>query len=220
MLDGPHISMQADDIPKEIPIFPLSSALLLPRGNMSLNIFEPRYLTMVSDALGTGRLVGMIQPLQNQESTSNPALCEIGCLGKITGFQETEDGRFLINLSGICRFHISNELEQKNGYRRAQIIPMLSDLRPEDDSSIDRKQLLDTFQRFLTTHSMETDWDVIEQTENETLITALCMMCPYGPAEKQALLEADSLKERAETLIALTEIALAKNPQDSSSVLQ
>lgn len=209
------------DIPKIIPVFPLEGALLLPRGNMPLNIFEPRYLTMIDSALADDRVIGIVQPSQSGEQCEEgPVLNDIGCLGRISAFQEADDGRYLINLKGVCRFHIDEEIVGMSGYRRATIVPFLSDLKPSSGEGIDRNLMLSTFKRFLNANNMETDWDAIEKTEDEALVIALCMMSPYGAAEKQALLEADDLKTRADTLIALTEIALAKNPQDPESVLQ
>jgi len=218
---GNHIYSSKADIPEIVPIFPLEDTLLLPGGLLPLNIFEPRYISMIDDTIGGNRLIGMIQPLQSEEIISEgPALNEIGCIGRITAFQETEDGHYLINLKGICRFHIEEEVVGKNEYRRANVVPFLSDLRPSKGEDIDRKLLLVTFKRFLTANNMDANWDVIEETDDESLVTALCMMSPYGSAEKQALLEADSVKTRADTLVALTEIALAKNPQDPDSILQ
>lgn len=209
------------DIPKTIPVFPLEGALLLPRGNLPLNIFEPRYLAMIDNALGGDRVIGMVQPNPSGEQCEEgPILSDIGCLGRISAFQETDDGHYLINLKGICRFHIEEEVVGMNDYRRANIIPFLSDLKPSTDEKIDRALLLSTFKRFLSANNMETDWEIVEKTDDEALVTALCMMSPYGAAEKQALLEAEDLKTRADTLVALTEIALAKNPQDPDSVLQ
>lgn len=209
------------DIPKTIALFPLKGALLLPGGNLPLNIFEPRYISMLDDTIGDNRLIGMIQPSQSEEDNEGePTLNDVGCIGRITAFQETDHGHYLINLQGICRFHIEEEVVGKNEYRRAKIVPFLTDLRPIKGEDIDRKLLLATFKRFLSTNNMEANWDVIEETDDEALVTALCMMSPYGSAEKQALLEADSIKTRADTLVALTEIALAKNPQDPDSNLQ
>lgn len=209
------------DIPKTIALFPLSGALLLPGGNLPLNIFEPRYISMFDDTIAHDRLIGMIQPTQSSsQDNEEPTLNDIGCVGRITAFQETDDGHYLINLKGICRFHIEEEIVGKNEYRRANIVPFLSDLKSSKGEEIDRSLLIETFKRFLDANKMETDWDVIEKTDNESLVTALCMMSPYGAAEKQALLEAEDLKSRADTLVALTQIALAKNPQDPDSVLQ
>lgn len=213
------------DIPKTIALFPLKGALLLPGGNLPLNIFEPRYISMIDDTIGTDRLIGMIQPTQTDTVFNDaPTLNDIGCMGRITAFQETDDGHYLINLKGICRFHIEKEVickaENKNEYRRANIVPFLSDLKLSEGAKIDRKLLITIFKRFLAANKMETDWNVIEKTDDDSLVTALCMMSPYGAAEKQALLEADDLKSRADTLVALTQIALAKNPQDPDSILQ
>ena len=216
------------DIPKTIALFPLKGALLLPGGNLPLNIFEPRYISMIDDTIGNDRLIGMIQPAQSDAGLNEePTLNDIGCIGRITAFQETDDGHYLINLKGICRFHIEKEVINKsdstggqNEYRRANIVPFLSDLKSSEGEIIDRNLLISTFKRFLAANNMETDWNVIEKTDDESLVTALCMMSPYGSAEKQALLEAEDLKSRADTLVALTEIALAKNPQDPDSVLQ
>jgi uncharacterized protein len=218
------------DIPTIVPVFPLSGALLLPGGQMPLNIFEPRYLAMVDDALCGDRLIAMVQPQFNCGATelsaksainSEPKLCELGCLGRITAFQECGDGRYIVNLNGICRYRILREVEHRHGYRRCEIAIFGSELNDSGDSErVDRKALLDTFHRYLKANDLEADWESIRQASNETLVTALCMMSPYGPAEKQALLEADDLKTRAETLIAITEIALARNSTDGSNNIQ
>lgn len=214
------------ELPRVIPVFPLSGALLLPSGNLPLNIFEPRYLAMTDHALKTDRLIGMIQPDPDGSMTENgPTLCRIGCIGRLTGFQETGDGRYMINLTGICRFTVEGEEPLLEGFRRARI--SVSEREFEQDHleangirRINRELLLETFQRFLTANGMETDWDAVERTDDETLVTALCMMSPYGPAEKQAMLEADDLFTRAETLVAITEIELAKQNNDSGGTLQ
>lgn len=210
------------DFPDIIPVFPLAGALLLPGGNLPLNIFEPRYMAMIDDALASHRLIGMIQPdLSGKEGRTGPELCQMGCIGRLTGFQETGDGRYLINLSGVCRFTPVAEVEGRQGYRNTRISIAAGDLSPgEAGSPIDRDKLLETFRRYLEVNSMETDWEAVERTDDETLVTALCMMSPYGPAEKQALLEADCLRERAETLIAITEISLAREDDSAGPVLQ
>ena len=218
------------DIPKVVPVFPLSGALLLPGGQMPLNIFEPRYLAMIDDAICHDRLVGMIQPridMPAREEAAkditigDPELCELGCLGRITAFQETGDGRYLINLTGICRYRIVDEVECRKGYRRCQIAVFGNELESLDDGSeVDRDNLLATFRKYLDANGMEADWDSVSKASNDTLVTALCMMSPYGPAEKQALLEADTLKARAETLIAITEIALAREAGDTDTIIQ
>ena len=217
---------QAVDLPLVIPVFPLTGALLLPSGNMPLNIFEPRYLAMTDHALVTDRLIGMIQPdLDGGECPNGPKLCKMGCVGRITGFQETGDGRYMINLTGLCRFNIIEEVEMLNGFRQARISVPDQEFKAPDpetrgEGSVNRELLLETFRRYLEVNDMDTDWEAVERTDDETLVTALCMMSPYGPAEKQALLEADDLFIRAETLVAITEIELARKNTDSGTILQ
>ncbi len=217
---------KAGDLPEVIPVFPLSGALLLPSGNLPLNIFEPRYLAMTDHALRTDRLIGMIQPRPDGAQTPHgPGLCRIGCIGRLTGFQETGDGRYMINLTGVCRFKVETEEPLLNGFRRARIsIPAqefeANHLEANGVKRINRELLLETFKRYLSVNGMETDWDAVERTDDETLVTALCMMSPYGPAEKQAMLEADDLFTRAETLVAITEIELAKKSNDPGGTLQ
>ena len=210
-----------------IPLFPLAGALLLPAGDMPLNIFEPRYLAMVEDAMKGDRMIGMIQPRFDgndvtDESGENSDLCDVGCLGRITAFQETGDGRIIVNLSGISRFRVMEELEGVNGYRRARVAGFAVDLADSTEaaSAVDRDALLRTFRQFLEVNDMEADWDGVREADTETLVNTLSMMSPYGPAEKQALLEAVDLKTRAETLIAITEISLAREVGDTSGTLQ
>lgn len=212
MKAGNHEYKNPGDLPSVVPVFPLSGALLLPGGQLPLNIFEPRYLAMVDDALASDHLIGMIQPDLSGASCGNgPALCGVGCLGRITGWQELGDGRYLISLGGICRFSIEREEETIRGYRRARIRIRETDLDPPDDPArVDRQRLLATFRRYLEVNGLETDWESVNRADNETLVTALSMMSPYGPAEKQALLEACDLRERAETLIAIAEIEMAR----------
>ena len=210
------------DFPETIPIFPLSGALLLPGGNLPLNIFEPRYLAMTEHALATHRLIGMIQPDPAvSPDESEPALCTMGCIGRLTAFQETGDGRYAINLTGICRFTVEKEEDLLNGFRQVRFDVREEDLdfgfRSEEEATLnDRDGLLGTLRKYLAANGMDANWETIEQTDDETLVTALCMMSPYGPAEKQALLEADDLNTRAETLIAITEIALARDGGSSA----
>ncbi|MEZ5873023.1 MAG: LON peptidase substrate-binding domain-containing protein [Nitratireductor sp.] len=224
MKAGNKSYLKTSDIATLVPVFPLSGALLLPGGQMPLNIFEPRYLAMIDDALCGDRLIAMVQPRFDQVTEiaqDDPQLCEMGCLGRITGFQESGDGRYLITLSGICRYRILREAEGRNGYRRCEIAVYGADLTGEDDgANVDREALLSTFRKYLEVNGMEADWDSVRKASNETLVTALCMMSPYGPAEKQALLEADDLKSRADTLVAITEIALARQDGNSGNTLQ
>lgn len=211
------------DIPDSVTIFPLSAALLLPGGRMPLNIFEPRYLRMIDHVLNGDRLLGMIQPALDGKvlSDGDPALCAVGCLGRLISFAETGDGRYLISLQGICRFRVSEELDVRTPFRQCRIMPFLNDLSDEASSSeIDRPALLRAFKAYLEANEMDADWDGVSRAENATLVNALSMMSPYGAAEKQALLEAPDLRSRAETLIAITEMALARTNETFGSGLQ
>jgi hypothetical protein len=209
-----------DDIPESVPIFPLSGALLLPGGQLPLNIFELRYLAMVEAALSGKRIIGMIQPRFDQSNEDDAELCEVGCLGRITSFAETGDGRLLITLQGICRFRVVKEIGTRAPFRQCRIAPLRADLDEADDSEVDRQALLRVFRAYLDANNLEADWEGISRAGNETLVNALAMMSPFGAAEKQALLEAQDLKTRAETLIAITEIALAKDQDDYETSLQ
>ena len=213
------------DLPQVIPVFPLAGALLLPRGQMPLNIFEPRYLEMIDDALRDGhRLIGMIQPDPAHPGTEDkPNLFKIGCVGRITQLAETGDGRYLIQLIGVARFRIEEELNVATAYRQCRVsfVPFADDFvarRGED--RVDRKALLAALSAFLKANKLKTDWQGIETAPNEALVNALAMMSPYGAAEKQALLEAPDLKTRADMLVAITEIELAKKNTDGETPLQ
>jgi hypothetical protein len=210
------------DIPAIIPVFPLSSALLLPGGRMPLNIFEPRYVRMVDEALGGNRLIGMIQPALDGalREDGEPKLCEVGCLGRLTSFAETSDGRYLISLSGICRFRIVEELSVRTPFRQCKVMPFAADLSEEPGANVDRTGLLKVFRQYLEANDLQADWESVSRADNATLVNTLSMMAPYGPAEKQALLEAADLKARADALIAMTEMALAQDRDDFVSSLQ
>ena len=214
------------DLPDTVPIFPLAGALLLPDGNMPLNIFEPRYLSMVEDVMKGDRIVGIIQPRFDETATTDdkeqPSLCDIGCLGRLSAYQESGDGRLMINLAGICRFRLLKELDDINGYRIARVAIFEDDLEENSEAAktVDRDNLLRTFKQFLEANDMEADWEGVSEATTETLVNTLSMMSPYGPAEKQALLEAPDLKTRAETLIAITEIMLARASGDTTGTLQ
>jgi uncharacterized protein len=205
-----------EDLPGVIPVFPLPGALLLPRGQMPLNIFEPRYLAMIDDALRSGvRLIGMIQPdpVHSGPDQAKPELFRIGCVGRITQLAESGDGRYLLELTGVTRFRIEEELAVGKPYRQCRVTyqPFIADFtarKGEDD--VDRKALLRALADFLKANNLKADWEGIENAPNEALVNALAMMSPYGSAEKQALLEAPDLKTRAEILVAVTEIELAK----------
>lgn len=220
MRAGNFSYVNASDIPETVAVFALSGALLLPGGQMPLNIFEPRYLAMIDHALATNRLIGMVQPaLDGSESGKEAGLCNVGCLGRISSFSETGDGRYHITLAGVCRYRIVEEASVKTPWRQAHIAPFLNDLETPNGKDVDRDSLLKAFKSFLEANSMDADWESVNRADNVMLVNALSMMSPYGPAEKQALLEAADLKARAETLVALTEIMLARNG-DTGSTLQ
>ncbi|MEM9677704.1 MAG: LON peptidase substrate-binding domain-containing protein [Pseudomonadota bacterium] len=226
MKAGNHSYTSLSDLPESVPLFPLSGALLLPAGNMPLNIFEPRYLAMIEAAMRSDRMIGMIQPRFDLDPPSDegedPQLCDVGCLGRITAFQESGDGRLMVNLAGVSRFRLMGELPMKDGYRMAKVAGFAEDLTdsPEAARAVDRDGLLETFKAFLEANDMQADWEGVSEASNETLVNTLSMLSPYGPAEKQALLEAPDLKTRAETLVAMTEISLARDNSESSATLQ
>jgi Lon protease-like protein len=213
------------DLPGTIPVFPLSGALLLPRGQMPLNIFEPRYLEMVDDALRDGhRLIGMIQPDPAHPGIpERPNLYKVGSVGRITQIAETGDGRYLMQLTGVARYRIIQELPVITAYRQCIVdftafIDDFTARKGEED--VDRKAVLSALTQYLKANNLKADWEGIENAPNEALVNALAMMSPYDPAEKQAMLEAPDLKTRAEILIAVTEIALAKSRTEGDPPLQ
>ena len=213
-----------EDLPELIPVFPLSGALLLPRGQMPLNIFEPRYLAMIDSALAGARVIGMVQPqVESPEGDAPPRLFSIGCAGRIVQFAETGDGRYLVSLTGIARFLIISEPPSRTPYRmcRVSFTPFSGDLQPRaGETEVDRAAVLSTLRAYTEATGVRMDWDGVEQTPNEALVNALSMMAPFGVREKQALLEAPDLKTRAETLVALTEIELAKTGSGTQTTLQ
>jgi Lon protease-like protein len=213
------------DLPGVIPVFPLPGALLLPRGQMPLNIFEPRYLAMVDDSLRDGhRLIGMIQPDDTHAgSAAKPPLYKIGCVGRITQLAESGDGRYLLELTGVSRFRIEEELKVKTAYRQCRVTfaPFADDfVARKGENEVDRKALLHALHEFMEANDLKADWEGIDKAPNEALVNALSMMSPCGPAEKQALLEAPNLKTRAEILVAITEIDLAKKNTEGEPQLQ
>jgi uncharacterized protein len=213
------------DLPDVIPVFPLSGALLLPRGQLPLNIFEPRYLAMIDDALRSGlRLVGMIQPDPvHAGDDDKPVLYKVGCVGRLTQIAESGDGRYLIQLTGIARFRIEDELTVATPYRQCRVTyaPFKDDfVARKGEDEVDRESLLKALRDFLEANNLKADWQGIENAPNEALVNALAMMSPYGAAEKQALLEAPDLKTRAELLVAVTEFELAKKATGTDTALQ
>ena len=210
------------DLPAKIAVFPLAGALLLPRGELPLNIFEPRYLALIDDVLKAERIVGMIQPDESKESSAaHPALFKVGGAGRITQLAESGDGRYLITLTGIARFRILEELAVTTAYRQCRVdfAPFAGDFVPQHgEEAVDRAALMRTLKAYLEANRMEADWSDIKNAPTEALVNGLSMMSPYGAREKQALLEAPDLKTRAETLIAVTEMALAQRDGSETSL--
>jgi Lon protease-like protein len=200
-----------DNLPKTLPVFPLSGVLVLPRGQLPLNVFEPRYLTMVDDVLAGNRLIGMIQPTEHEDKTLKPALSHVGCAGRLSAYRETDDGRYLITLSGICRFRVAEELIVETPYRQvvADFMPFASDLAASQESDFPRERLFDALKIYLAKRDLKADWQSVMNAPAETLVNALSMLCPFEPAEKQALLEAHGWEERVAILTALLEMASA-----------
>src|SRR5690348_14541877 len=197
------------DLPQTLPIFPLTGVVLLPHSALPLNVFEPRYLAMVDDALSGNRLVGMIQPTESEENVLKPKLSDVGCAGRIISFRETEDNRYLITLAGVCRFRVKEEIPVLSPYRQvaADFSPFASDLVQSEDGDFPRERLLVALKHYLSRRDMKADWKSVMTAPPESLVNALAMMCPFEPAEKQALLEAPSWVERVTTLLALLEMA-------------
>ncbi len=207
------------DLPSEFAIFPLPGALLLPHGRLPLNIFEPRYLALVDDALGQGRMFGMIQPNAHAPRSPNgPSLYQIGCLGRLSQFAETDDGRYLITLTGVSRFRVTDELPIRRGYRRitAEFAPFAADLSPPGNGmGAKRAELLAALRPFFTLHDIDANWDAIERMPETHLVTTLAMLCPFEDAEKQALLEAPTNTDRAADLLALLRMAVHEGDPSS-----
>lgn len=197
------------DLPQQLAIFPLPGALLFPRWTLSLNIFEPRYLNMVDDAMAGSRMIGMVQSTGGPKI--RPELASVGCAGRITSYAETDDGRYLLVLSGICRFTVDEMDAVTTPYRQARPDwkPYAGDLQPADVTDLPSRSRLETALRaYVLRNEMSADWSAVEDAPVETLVNALCAGCPFSVMEKQALLEASGVRERADTLIALLEMDL------------
>lgn len=198
------------DLPATLAVFPLPGALVFPRWQLPLNIFEPRYLNMIDDAMAGSRLIGMVQ--SNGGTKARPGLAGVGCAGRITSYAETPDGRYLITLTGICRFRIARELEVTTPYRQVtpDWAPYGSDLAPAPDGDERvRRALVMAFRDYASANNLQADWDAMRDASFETLVHALASGCPFEPAEKQALLEARDIEARAEALTALLEFGSA-----------
>jgi Lon protease-like protein len=216
------------DVPQRIPVFPLSRAILLPRATLPLHIFEPRYLQMVDDVMSTSRVLGMIQPTGAEEEEESPVsrtapLRRIGCAGRITSYQELDDGRLLISLSGIARFEVTEEVELAKPYRICTVSyeRFLGDFSAgAGEEEVDRERLMSALKAYLQARDLKADWAAISKTSTEALVNSLALVSPYGSEEKQALLEAADLKTRAEMLVALAEMEMAAGSRGSGSTLQ
>ena len=214
--------VKASDLPQVIPVFPLPGTIILPRGQLPLNIFEPRYLNMIDDAMAGDRIIGMVQSAGGPASL--PRLCSIGCAGRITSFAETSDGRYLITLTGCARFRLASELPAQTPYRqiRADFAAFEADLTspPREDEGLDRDRLLDALRAYMETRGLDIDWDTAETAPPEALINSLSMALPFDGAEKQALLEAVTLPDRAAVLTALLTIDAADTGDGEAPSMQ
>jgi Lon protease-like protein len=210
---------KALDLPLAIPVFPLDGALLLPGGQLPLNIFEPRYLNMIDDVMAGDRLLGMVQTRGGGRDL--PALAPVGCLGKVTSFAETSDGRYLITLTGLCRFEIGEELPVRTPYRqvRARFDRFEADLREDEaPGGLDRESFLAALGRYLEHRGMAIEWESAQAAPIDALVNSLAMGLPFDAAEKQALLEAVTIEERAATLTTLLEIDAASGDDDHGTM--
>jgi uncharacterized protein len=209
------------DLPPRIPVFPLRGAILLPRATLPLNVFEPRYLQMIDDVMSGDRVIGIVQPAPGGEADDDESpigrsvgLRNVGCVGRVTAYQEVDVGRLTITLTGIVRYEILDEALTGSPYRVASVSydRFVSDLNEGlGEDQVDRSNLLRVLRSYLDANRLEADWGAIQRASSEFLINALCVMCPYGPEEKQALLEAEDLKRRADVLVALAEMELASS---------
>jgi Lon protease-like protein len=195
-------------MPATLPIFPLQGVLLLPRSKLPLNIFEPRYLAMVEDALATrDKLIGMVQPLGKETKAAAQPVYPVGCAGRVASWSETDDGRFLISLTGICRFAAGEEIATARGYRRvkADFDAYAGDFETPGEGAFDRKRLLAGLRAYFKTEGLQADWGTIDTAPDERLVNTIAMLCPFAPEEKQTLLESTGLAERAKAMIGIVE---------------
>lgn len=209
-----------EDLPATVPVFPLPGALLLPGGHLPLNIFEPRYIAMVDDALAGDRLIGMSQPKSGQGPATAPdPVYEIGCAGRITALEETDDGRYVITLTGVARYRAGEEVATMRGYRRFHVdwSDFGDDLEPVGTAELDRERLSGALERYFRQNGISVNWDAIKKTPDERLVTSLAMICPFSASEKQALLEAGDLDERARMVLSLIEMAVLENGDGGTS---
>jgi len=210
--------MRAENLPAVVPVFAVSGAILLPGGSMPLMVFEPRYLAMTDDALGEGRMFALVQPREDETAGTVPGLFDTGCLGRITAFGETGDGRYLITATGLCRFHLVGESEGRAGYRRvlADYGPYLADLEGSDCGPVERRPLLGIVRTYLGGLGMAADLAQLDKADDAELTIRLAMACPFSPQEKQALLEAPSHAERCQLMTAMIQRELLSESVSSS----
>lgn len=216
------------DMPNELPVFPLRGAILLPRATLTLNVFEPRYLALVDYALGRDHLIGVVQPAAEAGSAESPrgktfALRRVGCAGRITAFTESDEGRVVITLAGVARFRCRRDIASEEPFRicTTDYAPYAVDfVCGHGEDAVDRPRLIATLRSYLTANNLNVDWDRINSASNERLVNTLSILSPYGPEEKQALLEAADLRARAEALVALAEMELAARDDGSGTSLQ
>jgi hypothetical protein len=218
-----HFHPRIEDLPVEFPVFPLPGALLLPRGKLPLRIFEPRYVAMTEDSLGKGRMFGMIQPDPTvPEVATGPGLFRVGCLGRLSSFNESDEGHYLITLTGVIRFAVATELEERRGYRRVRgdFTPYRADLDLQSQPiGTPREILLTALRGYFTHRGIDANWDAIKRLPDDMLTVTLAMVCPFEPAEKQALLEAPTDTERAAALLVLLQMgALSQDAPGGRSV--
>jgi Lon protease-like protein len=218
----------AAEMPTMLPMFPLRGAILLPRATLTLNVFEPRYLALVDHALGNDRLMGVVQPGPDTGTAESPEgknvpLRGVGCAGRITAFNEDEDGRLVISLSGVARFRLGDEISSDTPFRMCEVdfSPYATDfVCGHGEDEVDRVRLLETLRSYLEANNLNADWDRINSANNERLVNTLAVLSPYGQEEKQALLEAKDLQARAEALVALAEMELAARDDGSGTSIQ
>jgi Lon protease-like protein len=209
-----------DDLPDTLPIFPLPGTILLPRCRLPLNVFEPRYLAMTEAALGAGRIIGMIQPVAAGTDELAPDVYPTGCAGRISSFSETEDGRILLILTGLCRFNVAEELQVDTPYRqvRADWSPYRDDLEGFDGDDIDRDYLFEILRTYFDARGLDTDWDALEISDDTLLVNSLVMSCPFDAGEKQVLLEAAGVEDRNRLMISLMKMATLDSLDDLGSM--
>ncbi len=225
---GNVIYKDSKSLPTSIPIFPLSAGIILPQGHLPLNIFEPHIIDLVDFAMIKDRLIGMVQPKFNIKQskaakTKDTPLCSVGCVGRITSLQESGDGRYLIILTGICRFNVVSQDTQHSHILVGEVSykKFASDFQNDKSTDeVDRDHFLTVLTKYLEANKLKTDWDDVAKASTDTLVNAIAMVSPFGPADKQALLEAETISERANTLIAITEMELAKKNVLGSNMLQ